>query len=50
MFQSVLVDLFPQKKSKQSMVIPQTTEQDVHTDVVTEAESINTLPINSFPV
>lgn len=31
MFQSVLVDLFPQKRSKQSMVIPQSTEQDVHT-------------------
>ena len=45
MFQSVLVDLFPQKRSKQSMVIPQTTEQDVHTDVVTEAESTNTLSI-----
>lgn len=45
MFQSVLVDLFPQKRSKQSMVIPQSTEQDVHTDVVTEAESTNTLPI-----
>lgn len=27
------------------MVIPQSTEQDVHTDVVTEAESTNTLPI-----
>ena len=45
MFQSVLVDLFPQKKDRQSMVIPQTTEQDVHTDVATEAESTNTLPI-----
>ena len=45
MFQSVLVDLVPQKRSKQSMVIPQSTEQDVHTDVVTEAESTNTLPI-----
>ena len=45
MFQSVLVDLFPQKRSKQSMVIPQTTEQDVHTDVTPETENLNTLPI-----
>lgn len=45
MFQSVLVDLFPQKRSKQSMVIPQSTEQDVHTDVAPETEILNTLPI-----
>lgn len=45
MFQSVLVDLFPQKRSKQSMVIPQSTEQDVQTDVAPEMESTNSLPI-----
>lgn len=45
MFQSVLVDLFPQKRSTQSMVIPQSTEQDVQTDVAPEMESTNSLPI-----
>lgn len=44
-FQSVLLDLFPQKKDKLSMVIPQTMEQEVQTDVAPETESTNTLPI-----
>ena len=45
MFQSVLVDLFPQKRNKQSMEIPQTIEQEVQTDVALETESTNSLPI-----
>ena len=45
MFQSVLVDLFPQKRNKQSMEIPQTIEQEVQTDVALATESINALPI-----
>lgn len=45
MFQSVLLDLFPQKKDKQSMAIPQTMEQEVQTDVVQETENINTPPL-----
>ena len=45
MFQSVLLDLFPQKKDKQSMAIPQTKEQEVQTDVAHETERTNTLPI-----
>ena len=47
MFQSVLVDLFPQKGSKQSMVIPQTIEQEVQKDVVPVTENIAELPIVS---
>lgn len=45
MFQSVLLDLFPQKMDKQSIAIPQTMEQEVQKDVAPEAESTNTLPI-----
>lgn len=47
MFQSVLVDLFPQKKSKQSMVIPQTMEQEVQKDVVPVTENTAELLIVS---
>lgn len=47
MFQSVLVDLFPQKGSKQSMVIPQTMEQEVQKDVVPVTENIAELSIVS---
>lgn len=47
MFQSVLVDLFPQKRSKQSMVIPQTMEQEVQKDVVPVTENTVELPIGS---
>lgn len=39
------MDLFSQKKDKQSMAIPQTMEQEVQTDVAPETESTNTLPI-----
>jgi hypothetical protein len=45
MFQSVLVDLFPQKRDKRSMAVTQTREQDVPTDVVQETENINTPPL-----
>jgi len=45
MFQSVLVDLFTQKRNKESMAIPQTMEQDVQTEAIQETESFNTLPI-----
>ena len=45
MFQSVLLDLFPHKRSKQPMAVIQTMEQEVQTDVAPEAESTNTLPI-----
>lgn len=47
MFQSVLVDLFPQKRSKQSMVIPQTMEQEVQKDVVPVTENTAELLIVS---
>lgn len=47
MFQSVLVDLFPQKRNKQSIAIPQAMEQEVQTDVAPETESTNTLPIRT---
>lgn len=47
MFQSVLVDLFPQKRNKQSMEIPQAIEQEVQTDVALETESTNSLPITT---
>lgn len=47
MFQSMLVDLFPQKRSKQSMVIPRTMEQEVQTDVVPVTENTTELPIVS---
>ena len=47
MFQSVLVDLFPQKRNKQSMVIPQTMEQEVQKDVVPVTENTVELPIGS---
>lgn len=47
MFQSVLVDLFPQKRNKQSMVIPQTMEQEVQKDVVPVTENTAELPIVS---
>lgn len=47
MFQSVLVDLFPQKRNKQSIAIPQAMEQEVQTDVVPVTENIAELPIVS---
>jgi hypothetical protein len=47
MFQSVLLDLFPQKKDKQSMAIPQTMEQEVQKDVVPVTENTAELPIVS---
>jgi len=45
MFQSVLLDLFPQKRDRQSMAIPQTMKQVVQTDVVPEMENTNPLPL-----
>lgn len=45
MFQSVLLDLFPQKRKKQSMPIQQTMEQEVQTDVAPEKERTSALPI-----
>ena len=47
MFQSVLLDLFPQKRSKQSMVISQTMEQEVQKDVVPVTGNTAELPIVS---
>ena len=45
MFQSVLLDLFPQKRDRQSIAIPQTMKQVVQTDVVPEMENTNPLPL-----
>ena len=45
MFQSVLLDLFPHKRSKQPMAVIQTMGQDVQTDVASEMENTNSLPI-----
>lgn len=45
MFQSVLLDLFPHKRSKQPMAVIQTMGQDVQTDVASEMENPNSLPI-----
>ena len=47
MFQSVLLDLFPQKMDKQSIAIPQTMEQEVQKDVVPVTENTAELPIVS---
>lgn len=47
MFQSVLLDLFPQKRDRQSIAIPQTMKQEVQKDVVPVTENTAELPIVS---
>lgn len=47
MFQSVLLDLFPHKRDRQSIAIPQTMEQEVQKDVVPVTENTAELPIVS---